>query len=114
MSEAMPPADDSESFDEAYRRIKELFLWLDLEKKFIYPKQGSVPDLARRLKFWQAVECVELQCPGTLHPSYREVASQIEDGILQACRQACRENDSASMRRLSDALALMPEVRFAT
>jgi hypothetical protein len=95
MHEATPPADDSETFEERFRRIKEYKLWVELCVKYAFPEEDSVAGLAGRL---QAAQVAESQ-DEDLRPYYLEVASQLNDRIMRAHL----EKDGDFLRRLSEA-----------
>ena len=89
MPEATPPADDSESPEEARRRIELHLLWAQLVSEHVFPKEDSVAGLAGQLKAWQDLESKDPYIGEDLLPFYQEAASRIENRI----RQACLRND---------------------
>jgi hypothetical protein len=105
MPEAMPPADDSETFEEAFRRSKDYIPWVELCVKYIFPKEDSVAGLAGRLTACQTLESQGPQLGEDLLPYYQEAASKLQDRI----KEACLKNDSAFLRRLSEAADLIAE-----
>jgi hypothetical protein len=96
----MPPADhNSESPEEARRRIELHLVWARLVSEHVFEKEDSVDGLAGRLKAWQALESKDPSIGEDLLPFYQEAASRIENRI----RQACLRNDWKFLGRLSEA-----------
>jgi len=100
MSEATPLADhDSESPEEARRRIELHLFWAQLVSEHVFEKEDSAAGLAGQLKAWQALESKDPSIGEDLLPFYQEAASRIENRI----RQACLRNDWKLLGRLSEA-----------
>jgi hypothetical protein len=100
MHEPMPPGDhNSESPEEARRRIELHLVWAQLVREHVFAKEDSVAGLAGQLKAWQALESKDPSIGEDLLPFYEEAASRIENRI----RQACLRNDWKLLGRLSEA-----------
>ena len=100
MHEATPPADhNSESPEEARRRIELHLVWAQLVSEHVFEKEDSAAGLAGQLKAWQDLESKDPYIGEDLLPFYQEAASRIENRI----RQACLRNDWKFLGRLSEA-----------
>jgi hypothetical protein len=100
MHKATPPADhNSESPEEARRRIELHLVWAQLASEHVFPKEDSAAGLAGRLKAWQDLESKDPYIGEDLLPFYKEAALRIENRI----RQACLRNDWKFLGRLSEA-----------
>jgi hypothetical protein len=96
----MPPANhNSESPEEARRRIELHLVWVQLVSKHVFPKEDSVAGLAGRLKAWQALQSKDPYIGEDLLPFYQEAASRLENQN----RQAWLRNDWKFLGRLSEA-----------
>jgi hypothetical protein len=86
----------------AFHMSKAALIWYELVKKHVFPKEGSIIDLALQRQF---LTLVETQDSSLVPGCYLETARKIKTRATQAYL----DNNSLLLRQLSEAAALVTE-----